>query len=164
VEAQHHIRDRTFAEDASTVHAGNAPRVRATLRNLAIGALKALGATNIAKTTRATAANPNGPSPPWASPTSPASTELDQALLNAPDPIAAASEPSHRQARPPGGSGSGPQDTVLRQALPRLRPKHGPRRDSCGRPCTTWARCRAPDTGGRLPPSAAGTPVLRIAG
>ncbi|WP_307852248.1 ISAs1 family transposase [Streptomyces sp. b94] len=53
VEAQHHIRDRTFAEDASTVHAGNAPRVMATLRNLAIGALKALGATNIAKTTRA---------------------------------------------------------------------------------------------------------------
>ncbi|WP_405656857.1 hypothetical protein OG581_40365 [Streptomyces sp. NBC_01386] len=53
VEAQHHIRDRTFAEDASTVHAGNAPRVMAALRNLAIGALKALGATNIAKTTRA---------------------------------------------------------------------------------------------------------------
>ncbi|MET9915221.1 hypothetical protein ABZZ74_52875 [Streptomyces sp. NPDC006476] len=26
MEAQHHIRDRTFAEDASTVHAGNAPR------------------------------------------------------------------------------------------------------------------------------------------
>lgn len=53
VEAQHHIRDRTFAEDASTVHAGNAPRAMASLRNLAIGALKALGATNIAKTTRA---------------------------------------------------------------------------------------------------------------
>jgi predicted transposase YbfD/YdcC len=53
VEAQHHIRDRTLAEDASTVHAGNAPRAMTTLRNLAIGALKALGATNIAKTTRA---------------------------------------------------------------------------------------------------------------
>ncbi|MFC8626734.1 transposase family protein [Streptomyces anulatus] len=53
VEAQHHIRDRTFAEDASTVHAGNAPHVMATLRNLAIGAFKTLGATNIAKTTRA---------------------------------------------------------------------------------------------------------------
>jgi hypothetical protein len=53
VEAQHHIRDRTFAEDASTVHAGNAPRVMATLRNLAIGALKTLGAINIAKATRA---------------------------------------------------------------------------------------------------------------
>lgn len=53
MEAQHHIRDRTFAEDASTVHAGNAPRAMASLRNLAMGALKALGATNIAKTTRA---------------------------------------------------------------------------------------------------------------
>ncbi len=53
VEAQHHIRDRTFAEDASTVHTGNAPRAMATFRNLAIGALKTLGATNIAKTTRA---------------------------------------------------------------------------------------------------------------
>ncbi|WP_435615793.1 ISAs1 family transposase [Streptomyces coelicoflavus] len=53
VEAQHHIRDRTFAEDTSTVHAGNAPRAMATLRNLAIGALKTIGATNIAKTTRA---------------------------------------------------------------------------------------------------------------
>lgn len=52
VEAHHHIRDRTFAEDASTVHAGNAPRAMAAFRNLA-GALKTLGATNIAKTTRA---------------------------------------------------------------------------------------------------------------
>jgi hypothetical protein len=46
-------RDATFAEDASTVHAGTAPRAMATLRNLAIGALKTLGADNIAKTTRA---------------------------------------------------------------------------------------------------------------
>ena len=53
MEAQHHIRDVTFAEDASTVHTGTAPRAMATLRNLAIGALKTLGATNIAKTTRA---------------------------------------------------------------------------------------------------------------
>jgi predicted transposase YbfD/YdcC len=53
VEAQHNIRDRTFAEDASTIHAGNAPRAMAAFRNLAIGALKTLGATNIAKTTRA---------------------------------------------------------------------------------------------------------------
>ncbi|MFE3267300.1 ISAs1 family transposase [Streptomyces sp. NPDC059215] len=63
VEAQHHIRDRTFAEEASTVHAGNAPRVMATLRNLAIGALKALGATNIAKTTRAIRDQPERPLP-----------------------------------------------------------------------------------------------------
>ncbi|MFF7987999.1 hypothetical protein ACFZDK_54920 [Streptomyces sp. NPDC007901] len=53
MEAQHHIRDRTFAEDASTVHAGNAPRAMATFRNLALGTLKILGADNIAKTTRA---------------------------------------------------------------------------------------------------------------
>jgi predicted transposase YbfD/YdcC len=51
--SSHHIRDVTFAEDASTVHTGNAPRAMATLRNLAIGVLKILGADNIAKTTRA---------------------------------------------------------------------------------------------------------------
>lgn len=51
--SSHHIRDVTFGEDASTVHAGTAPRAMAALRNLAIGALKTLGATNIAKTTRA---------------------------------------------------------------------------------------------------------------
>uniref|UniRef100_A0AAU3IBW2 Uncharacterized protein n=1 Tax=Streptomyces sp. NBC_01393 TaxID=2903851 RepID=A0AAU3IBW2_9ACTN len=51
--SSHHIRDVTFTEDASTVHAGTAPRAMATLRNLAIGALKTLGADNIAKTTRA---------------------------------------------------------------------------------------------------------------
>ncbi|WP_267244291.1 ISAs1 family transposase [Streptomyces sp. PR69] len=51
--SSHHISNVTFAEDASTVHTGTAPRAMATLRNLAIGALKALGADNIAKTTRA---------------------------------------------------------------------------------------------------------------
>ncbi|WP_406411232.1 ISAs1 family transposase [Streptomyces sp. NBC_01614] len=51
--SSHHIRDVTLAEDASTVHAGTAPRAMATLRNLAIGVLKTLGADNIAKTTRA---------------------------------------------------------------------------------------------------------------
>ncbi|MCX4573311.1 ISAs1 family transposase [Streptomyces sp. NBC_01571] len=51
--SSHHIRDVTFAEDASTVHTGTAPRAMATLRNLAIGVLKTLGSDNIAKTTRA---------------------------------------------------------------------------------------------------------------
>lgn len=51
--SSHHIRDVTFAENASTVHTGTAPRAMATLRNLAIGALKTLGADTIAKTTRA---------------------------------------------------------------------------------------------------------------
>jgi predicted transposase YbfD/YdcC len=53
VEALHHVRDVTYAEDASTVHTGTAPRAMATFRNLAIGPLKSLGASNIAKTTRA---------------------------------------------------------------------------------------------------------------
>ncbi len=56
--SSHHIRDVTFAEDASTVHTGTAPRAMATFRNLAIGALKTLAATNIAKTTRAIRADP----------------------------------------------------------------------------------------------------------
>lgn len=51
--SSHHIRDVTFDEDASTVHAGTAPRAMAAFRNLAIGTLKILGTTNIAKTTRA---------------------------------------------------------------------------------------------------------------
>ncbi|MFI1169635.1 ISAs1 family transposase [Streptomyces sp. NPDC020801] len=51
--SSHYIRDVTFAEDASTIHAGTAPRAMATIRNLSIGTLKILGADNIAKTTRA---------------------------------------------------------------------------------------------------------------
>ncbi|MET7694373.1 ISAs1 family transposase [Streptomyces sp. NPDC005483] len=51
--SSHHVRDVVFAEDASTVHTGSAPRVMAALRNLAIGRLRLLGADNIAKTTRA---------------------------------------------------------------------------------------------------------------
>ncbi len=51
--SSHHIRDVTFGEDASTVHAGTAPRAMAAFRNLAIGTLKILGAVNIAKITRA---------------------------------------------------------------------------------------------------------------
>ncbi|MFD3958863.1 MULTISPECIES: DDE transposase family protein [Streptomyces] len=35
--SSHYIRDVTFAEDASTVHAGSAPRAMAAFRNLAIG-------------------------------------------------------------------------------------------------------------------------------
>lgn len=51
--SSHHVRDVVFAEDASTVHTGSAPRAMAALRNLAIGRLRLLGADNIAKTTRA---------------------------------------------------------------------------------------------------------------
>jgi predicted transposase YbfD/YdcC len=41
IEALHHIRDTTFAEDASQLRTGNAPRAMASLRNLAIGILHA---------------------------------------------------------------------------------------------------------------------------
>lgn len=48
VEALHHVRDVTFAEDASKIHTGSAPRAMATLRNLAIGLMRQAGWTNIA--------------------------------------------------------------------------------------------------------------------
>lgn len=56
--SSHYIRDVTFCEDASTVHAGAAPRAMAAFRNLATGTLKIMGATNIAKTTRAISKDP----------------------------------------------------------------------------------------------------------
>ncbi|MFD4764632.1 ISAs1 family transposase [Streptomyces sp. NPDC058439] len=44
----HHVRDTTFTEDASRMRTGTAPRAMATLRNLAIGALRLTGYDNIA--------------------------------------------------------------------------------------------------------------------
>jgi hypothetical protein len=44
----HHVRDTTFAEDASRVRTGTAPRAMAALRNFAIGALRLTGCDNIA--------------------------------------------------------------------------------------------------------------------
>jgi predicted transposase YbfD/YdcC len=61
IEALHHVRDTTFAEDASQVRTGNTPRVMATWRNLAIGALKLAGVTNIAAGLRRNARNPRRP-------------------------------------------------------------------------------------------------------
>jgi predicted transposase YbfD/YdcC len=52
IEALHHIRDTTFAEDASQVRTGTAPRAMASLRNLAIGILRAHGDRNIAAALR----------------------------------------------------------------------------------------------------------------
>ncbi|MFE9643146.1 hypothetical protein ACFYO0_03095 [Streptomyces sp. NPDC006365] len=46
---EHHVRDVTFGEDASRVRTGNAPRAMASLRNLAIGALRLAGRDNIAE-------------------------------------------------------------------------------------------------------------------
>jgi predicted transposase YbfD/YdcC len=61
VEAHHHVRDTTFAEDASQLRTGNAPRAMATWRNLAIGVLRASGAKNIAAGLRRNARDPHRP-------------------------------------------------------------------------------------------------------
>jgi hypothetical protein len=44
----HHLRDTTFAEDASQTRTGTASRAMASLRNLAIAILRAHGWRNIA--------------------------------------------------------------------------------------------------------------------
>jgi predicted transposase YbfD/YdcC len=51
----HWVRDVTYGEDASQVRTGAAPRVMASLRNLAISALRQKGHTNMAAALRATA-------------------------------------------------------------------------------------------------------------
>lgn len=48
IEALHHVRDVTFAEDASQLRTGSAPRAMATWRNLAIGALRLAGKSSVA--------------------------------------------------------------------------------------------------------------------
>lgn len=48
VEALHHVRDVTYAEDASKIRTGSAPRAMATPRNLAIALMRQAGWTNIA--------------------------------------------------------------------------------------------------------------------
>lgn len=53
----HWVRDVTFDEDRSQIRVGNAPRVMATLRNLAIGALRIAGHTNIAAGIRSVGRN-----------------------------------------------------------------------------------------------------------
>ncbi len=44
----HYVRDVTFDEDRSQIRTGNAPRVMATLRNVAISVLRLAGHANIA--------------------------------------------------------------------------------------------------------------------
>jgi predicted transposase YbfD/YdcC len=61
IETPHHVRDTTFAEDASQLRTGNAPRAMATWRNLAIGALRVAGAKNIAASLRHNAREPRRP-------------------------------------------------------------------------------------------------------
>ncbi|MET9781512.1 ISAs1 family transposase [Nocardiopsis sp. NPDC055879] len=48
----HHVRDVTYEEDRSQVRTGSAPQVMATLRNTAIGLLRAAGFDNIAEANR----------------------------------------------------------------------------------------------------------------
>lgn len=55
----HWVRDVTFDEDRSTVRSGRIPQVMAALRNTAIGLLRLLGATNIARACRQCAAQPH---------------------------------------------------------------------------------------------------------
>lgn len=57
----HWVRDVTYAEDHSHVRTGTAPRAMATLRNLAINALRSNGWNNIAKGLRHMARNPTRP-------------------------------------------------------------------------------------------------------
>jgi predicted transposase YbfD/YdcC len=52
IEALHHIRDVTFCEDASQLRSGTAPRAMASLRNLAVGILRAHGDRNTAAALR----------------------------------------------------------------------------------------------------------------
>ena len=68
IEALHHLRDTTFAEDASQVRTGTAPRAMASLRNLAIGVHAPTGTATSPPRCAATPATPPGCCPCWASP------------------------------------------------------------------------------------------------
>jgi predicted transposase YbfD/YdcC len=57
----HRVRDVTFTEDASRLRTANAPRAMATLRNLAVGALRLAGHTNIAAALRHNSRDPTRP-------------------------------------------------------------------------------------------------------
>jgi predicted transposase YbfD/YdcC len=61
IEALHHVRDTTFAEDASQVRTGTAPRVMASLRNLAIAILRLHGDRNVAAALRRNARDATRP-------------------------------------------------------------------------------------------------------
>ncbi|MFF0476446.1 hypothetical protein [Streptomyces sp. NPDC004284] len=61
IEALHHVRDVTFAEDASQLRTGVAPRAMAAWRNLAIDALRLAGSTDIAASLRRSARNAGRP-------------------------------------------------------------------------------------------------------
>jgi hypothetical protein len=57
----HWIRDVDFGEDASTARSGSLPPVMASLRNLAVGALRLAGHPNLAAALRHTGRDPTRP-------------------------------------------------------------------------------------------------------
>jgi hypothetical protein len=57
----HHIRDVSFAEDASQLRSGTGPSVMACLRNLVIGVLSRAGPVNVAAALRHHARDPHRP-------------------------------------------------------------------------------------------------------
>ena len=61
IEAVHHLRDVTFAEDGSQVRTGAGPHVMACLRNLVIGMLSRAGPVNLAAALRHHARDPARP-------------------------------------------------------------------------------------------------------
>jgi hypothetical protein len=61
IEALHHLRDTTLAEDACKVRTGAAPGVMAALRNLVIGVLCRAGPGNLAAALRRHARDPRRP-------------------------------------------------------------------------------------------------------
>jgi predicted transposase YbfD/YdcC len=61
IEALHHVRDTTFAEDASQIRTDAGPHVMATLRNLVIGVLCRTGPVNVAAAPRRHARDPRRP-------------------------------------------------------------------------------------------------------
>jgi hypothetical protein len=69
----HHTRDETFREDRCRVRRGHAPRVLASLRNVAVHLLRGTAHPSVASATRAVSARP----------------ELAVAMLNHPSSISA---------------------------------------------------------------------------
>jgi predicted transposase YbfD/YdcC len=61
IEALHHLRDVTFAEDACKVRTGSGPHVMATLPNLVIGVLCRAGPVNVTAALRHHARDPRRP-------------------------------------------------------------------------------------------------------
>lgn len=61
IEALHHVRDTTFAEDASQLRTSNAPRTMATWRNLPSAPCASCGTQNVAAALRANSRDPKRP-------------------------------------------------------------------------------------------------------